>query len=177
MARQQPSRRKWSYQSRLWQWLYGPSLPRDRRRRPALRVEELEVRVTPATFVVNSLADPALPAGYPGDLGTGSFGAPPPLLLVGVDGGAGTSLRMAVARANASPGADTITFSPLLRGTLTLANGQMRLEDDVEIAGPGAGTLTVSGNHASRTFTIDAGVTASLSGLTIADGYAPAGLG
>src|SRR5262249_22149369 len=38
------------------------------------------------------------------------------------------------------------------------------------IDGPGAGRLTVSGNQASRVFDVQTGATATLAGLTIADG-------
>jgi hypothetical protein len=45
------------------------------------------------------------------------------------------------------------------------------------INGPGAKLLTVSGNDATNIFVIDTGVTATISGLTIAHGYLSSGAG
>ena len=45
------------------------------------------------------------------------------------------------------------------------------------IAGPGAGELTVSGNHASRVFEVAAGTHVALAGLTISNGLAVGGDG
>ncbi|MBS0262142.1 MAG: hypothetical protein JSS02_09355 [Planctomycetes bacterium] len=84
------------------------------------------------------------------------------------DSGAG-SLRAAVATANSEVGADTIRFKPGLAGTIRLTTGQLELTDDVTIAGPGAGLLTISGNQSSRIFTL-AGPTVTISGLTLAHG-------
>jgi CSLREA domain-containing protein len=83
------------------------------------------------------------------------------------------SLREAVNLANVLPGANTITFDPSLNyAAITLTAGELPIVNDLTIAGPGAGLITVSGNHASRVFEIAAGVTASVSGLTIANGVA-----
>lgn len=85
-----------------------------------------------------------------------------------LDAGAG-SLRAAVAAANAHPGADDIRFKQPAWGTITLAS-QLLISDAVDIDGPGAGKLTVSGGNATRVFNIAAGVTASLEDLTVANG-------
>src|SRR5262249_29430786 len=45
------------------------------------------------------------------------------------------------------------------------------VSDDLTINGPGAGQLTISGNHASRIFRVS-GSHLSISGLTVADGLA-----
>src|SRR5262249_32929510 len=80
-----------------------------------------------------------------------------------------TSLREAIAYANSLGGDETITFASSLftggAGTITLnaANGELQLTDTtgaITINGPGANTLAVSGNNASRVFEIDSGVTA-----------------
>jgi len=85
------------------------------------------------------------------------------------DSGAG-SLRQAVLNANASPGADTVSFDESLNGlTITLTSGELTIADSVSISGPGASQLTVSGNDASRVFSIYSGVV-SMSGLTISNG-------
>ena len=43
-------------------------------------------------------------------------------------------------------------------------------QEDLDIDGPGADQLTVSGNHASRIFSISGGATVTIAGLTITDG-------
>ena len=90
------------------------------------------------------------------------------------DSGTG-SLRADILMSNASPGANTITFAPGLSGTITLTTGQLEIAGDLTIVGPGAGSLTVSGNNQSRVFQIDAGAAVSISGLTITGGHAPNG--
>src|SRR5262245_32414326 len=87
------------------------------------------------------------------------------------------SLRAAVAQANAHPGADAIDFQPGLTGTIALTGGELDITDAVKINGPGADKLTVSGNHTSRVFQVEAGETVSISGLTIAGGNAGSGNG
>ncbi len=64
------------------------------------------------------------------------------------DSGAG-SLRQAIANATAG---DTIDFS--VTGTITLTSGQLMIDKDMIIDGPGSANLTVSGNNASRVFNI-----------------------
>src|SRR5215213_1694805 len=84
------------------------------------------------------------------------------------------SLRQAVLDANGSPGADEVTFQPGLTGTIVLTSGEIPVTDDLVIAGPGAGLLTVSGNNSSRIFLVDDGTAAvrevTLSGLTMTEG-------
>ena len=62
-------------------------------------------------------------------------------------------------------------------GTITLSQPLPDLNADVSINGPGASALTVERNYASgtpafRIFTVDSGVTASISGLTLSFGNA-----
>lgn len=91
------------------------------------------------------------------------------------DSGPG-SLRQAVADANVAPGADTITFA--VTGTIVLttapiiANGGPLVVD-----GPGARTLTVSGNRTRSIFGVMPSATLDVSGLTLADGSAGSGAG
>jgi hypothetical protein len=86
------------------------------------------------------------------------------------DSGPG-SLRAALADASSG---DTIDFDDSLRGqTITLTSGELALRTDLDIEGPGAADLTVSGNHASRVFSIVDRFTVAISGLTIADGFDP----
>ena len=92
------------------------------------------------------------------------------------------SLREAIALANASPGADAITFDPTVFAapqTITLGGSQLRITDatgTTTITGPAAG-VTVSGNDASRVFLIAASASGDLSGLTITGGNSDYGSG
>jgi hypothetical protein len=75
-------------------------------------------------------------------------------------------------RAALASGDDTITFAKGLHGTITLTSGELLVSKSVTISGPGANTLAVSGNGASRVFDIAAGQNVNISGLTIAHGFA-----
>jgi hypothetical protein len=93
-----------------------------------------------------------------------------------LDGGNG-SLRQAVLNANANPGPDDVAFAPGLQGTVALTSGPLDITDALTIHGPGADQLTVSGTDHSRVFDVRAGVTVTLSGLTVAHGRAATGGG
>ena len=84
-----------------------------------------------------------------------------------------TSLREAINYANGGTAgtSPTITFASGLAGTITLGGTELGLSRDVTIQGPGAATITVSGNNASRVFNISSG-TVLISGLTITKGNA-----
>ena len=95
------------------------------------------------------------------------------------DSGAG-SLRDAVGQANAAGTDDVITFAPSVTGTITLTSGQLYVHNGggLEIQGPGADQLTISGNNASRvvyTYSSAAGVPLLISGLTLTGGNATFG--
>src|SRR5262249_20352552 len=77
------------------------------------------------------------------------------------------SLRDAIAT---TPAGGTVDFQPGLRGTITLTSGELAIDKDLTIAGPGADVITVSGNHASRVFEIGPTFTVAISGLTIFNG-------
>lgn len=84
------------------------------------------------------------------------------------DTGAG-SLRSALARVCTG---GTIAFAPALAGqTITLASGPITLAKGVTIDGAAAPGLVLSGNHADRVLIVNAGVTASVGHVTLADGY------
>jgi hypothetical protein len=94
------------------------------------------------------------------------------------------TLREAVVMANTDAAAgqsDTINFDPGLgSAAITLTDGPLELSGASDTGTEtidGGGRITVSGNHASRVFTVDTGVTAALTGLTIADGNATNGSG
>jgi hypothetical protein len=63
-------------------------------------------------------------------------------------------------------GGSTVTFS--CSGTITLT-GTITIVTDTTIDGSGQ-TVTISGNHAVRVFTVNSGVTLNLSELTVANG-------
>src|SRR5581483_1623542 len=90
------------------------------------------------------------------------------------DSGAG-SLRAALAAAG---NGDTINFAPSLEDqTIALTSGQLNITKNITITGLGANELTVSGSGSSRVFDVSSGVTASISGLAIANGLADQGGG
>jgi hypothetical protein len=91
------------------------------------------------------------------------------------DGPAG-SLRQAVIDNNALGGGNTIVFSNNVTGTITLSGGELLVNRDVSIVGPGDKVLTVSGNNASRIFHLSNAVV-NVSGLTIANGQTSRGGG
>ena len=88
-----------------------------------------------------------------------------------VTDGAG-SLRQALADANDG---DTISFG--VPGTITLSTGELVVDRTLTINGLGSDNLTVDGNHGGRVFHVAAGVTVTLSDLTIANGASDIGDG
>ena len=102
------------------------------------------------TWTVNSL----------GDSGTGS--------------GPLGDLRYVITQVDQTTGDNTINFG--VTGTITLNSALPALSNTTgvtDIEGPGANLLTVSGNNAVGVFTVDTGVTATLTGLTISSGFSP----
>jgi hypothetical protein len=83
-----------------------------------------------------------------------------------LDAGPG-SLRQALLD---TPRGGTVDFAPGLSGAITLTTGELLVDKDLVVAGPGADVITVSGNQASRVFTVAATNKVTLAGLTIADG-------
>jgi hypothetical protein len=83
------------------------------------------------------------------------------------DSGIG-SLRAAL---NAAHSGDTINFALPPTSQITLNSGELLIKNNMTIAGPGAGQLTISGNNASRVFEVAKNATVSLSGLTVSNGF------
>ena len=86
------------------------------------------------------------------------------------DSGPG-SLRQAIADADAS---DTIEFS--IAGTIILASGELVIDKNLDIIGPVAAQVSISGNSADRVFNILSGSVA-ISGVIIRDGSSAEGGG
>lgn len=84
------------------------------------------------------------------------------------DSGAG-SLRKALGSVCIN---GTISFAPALAGqTIILTSGPIILNRNVSIDTSAAAGLTLSGNNADRVLIVNAGTTAQVSGLTIANGH------
>jgi hypothetical protein len=113
----------------------------------------LEDRTLLSTYVVNS----------PTDTGTGS----------GLTG----DIRYCIAQADQPANAgSTITFDTALTGsTITLSHGELVISDTMTITGPGAGSLTLFGDNASRLFEVGSGGSLTLEQLTLSGGLAPEG--
>lgn len=84
------------------------------------------------------------------------------------DSGAG-SLRAALA---GGTNGDTIMFAPNVTGAITLTTGELLVNHNVSILGPGPAVLAVDGNAASRVFHIINTATVAISGLTLRHGSA-----
>jgi len=70
---------------------------------------------------------------------------------------------------SACPGS-IITFDmSQVTSPITLTSGELLLNKSLTFQGPGAGTLTISGNNASRVFNIQSGNTVTITDLTIAN--------
>jgi phospholipase/lecithinase/hemolysin len=90
----------------------------------------------------------------------------------------GLSLREMVNLSNAMAGQQTITFD-LGPGPhqIILSGKDLPVTQNLTVRGPGADKLTISGAGASRVFAVGSGVTATIAGLTIANGLADQGGG
>ncbi len=85
------------------------------------------------------------------------------------DSGPG-SLRDAINTANGDTANNyVISFNLSYPATITLTTGALAVTGNVDVQGPGASKLTVSGNNASMVFWFSGG-TSTLSGLTVSDG-------
>ena len=71
----------------------------------------------------------------------------------------------------------TIEFAPNVTGTITLTHGTLDIKKNLDIIGPGAANLTISGDNKSRVFLVADDVKANISSLTISRGKSGAGGG
>ncbi len=85
------------------------------------------------------------------------------------DNGAG-SLRQAISDNNAMGGSNTVVFSNTVFGTIGLTSGALVISKSLDIIGPGANVLAVSGKNFSWVFVVS-NATVSVSGLTVRDGH------
>jgi Asparaginase len=121
------------------------------------RLEALENRLAPATFVVNTLAD--TPDANVGD----GFAR---------DTNGNTSLRAAIMEGNAA-GNTAITINFRLSGSINLDSALPDLNNNFTIVGPGSANMTVNRNTNAPQFgifRIPAGKTCSIQGLKITGG-------
>ena len=81
------------------------------------------------------------------------------------------SLREALELADATGGGDVIRFAPWVE-EINLALGQLEIDtgNEVHIKGTGADKLAINAGGASRVFLVDAGLSATISGMTITGG-------
>jgi hypothetical protein len=107
------------------------------------------------------------------DIGWGTVSIPPIVVTTLADedngflgGGSGMSLREAI---KYSVSGDVVTFG--VKGTITLTGGQLVLDHNLTIQGNAAETLLVNANSASRAFMVNAGVTADISNIDVANGF------
>jgi fibronectin-binding autotransporter adhesin len=88
-------------------------------------------------------------------------------VLNNLDHGSG-SLRDTIAAAHSG---DIIDFANSVHA-ITLTTGELEISKNLDIEGPGAALLTISGGDLSRVFHIEIGNSVTLANLTIADGQA-----
>ncbi len=106
---------------------------------------------------------------YNGTPDIGAFDSQPYVVTSTADSGPG-SLRQAVI--DDVGGVEPIIFDPSLTGqTITLGSGPIEINHNVTIIGLGANDLTISGTNNTEIFKIDPGATASISGVTLANGF------
>ncbi|MGE3806572.1 MAG: choice-of-anchor Q domain-containing protein, partial [Gemmataceae bacterium] len=105
----------------------------------------------PATIVVDTLTDE-----FDGNISAGNL-----------------SLREAIYLANLDADVNTITFQAGLSGTSFLNYGDPSIATSMNIVGPGADVISISGNGGQRIFNIDGPgtLTVTISGLHLFDGY------
>src|SRR4029079_2417015 len=88
------------------------------------------------------------------------------------------SLRSAIAQATAVGGDGVVEFAAGLTGPSTLTAGQLTINSNVTINGPGASNITVNAGGANRVFDIAAtALNVSIIGLGITRAAAAAGCG
>jgi transcriptional regulator with XRE-family HTH domain len=95
--------------------------------------------------------------------------ANPTLVTTLADAGPG-SLRQAMDTARSG---STITFAPPLQGSILLTSGNLTVSRNLTLRGPGAGVLTLSSGTKGYGIQVLAGVSVSISGLTLGESTLP----
>lgn len=91
-------------------------------------------------------------------------------LIDTVGGGAGTSLRECISYSSAG---DTIRFdASIVPGTVFLSLGSLQVGHSLTLLGAGAANVAISGGGSTQIFVVAGGVTFTLAGVTLFDGYA-----
>jgi hypothetical protein len=98
---------------------------------------------------------------------------PSTLTVTNTDDKVPGSLRDAITHAQSG---DTIVFAASLDGqTITLTSDQLTLNNSLNIEGPGANLLTISGNAQNRIFDLNEGLNVTINDLTLTQGRAVGG--
>ena len=122
-----------------------------------------------AAVVVAAIGAVASPRANQASVGVGTALPATVIVVTNTNDSGPGSLRQALLDANDG---DTINFDSSLKGqTITLTSGQLNVDKDVTISGPGANHLAVDGNAKDRVFYINPATTVTISGLTITNGY------
>ena len=117
-------------------------------------------------YVVNSTADNVAVDGY--------------VTLREAILAANSNTAVGDAHAGSSSTTDVIVFSSSLNGqtiNLAAALGELPISDNVTVIGPGANQLTINAGGLSRIFDVAAGITVTISGLTLEGGSTASGGG
>lgn len=155
--------------SRLQSWLpksFSLNFRKPRRfsksRKNLLQVLCLEDRTTPATFTVNSLLDTVT--------ADGNMTLREAVTAVNLGNNSALSAAEKLLVSGTFGTADTVVFTGLA-GTITLGGTQIpAFTKNLTLTGPGAASLSISGNALSRIFTNNSGITSAISGLTLTNG-------
>jgi fibronectin-binding autotransporter adhesin len=112
-------------------------------------------------------AIPLAPFGDHSDIGAVEIGPPATLVVMNTNDSGPGSLRQTIL--DAYPSEATVTFAAHVTNLIGLTSGELSLNKSLNIFGPGAKELSVSGNKSNRVFHLTGG-NLLLSGLTIANG-------
>jgi predicted outer membrane repeat protein len=128
-------------------------------------------------FARNVDAGTSGPTGGTVDIGAFEYAAP---IIVstrddendGVYAPTKLSLREAIELAGVLEGDDTIEFAPGLAGSIVLQDslGELVIDSNVEILGPGKDVLTIDADENSRVMSVAGGITAAIVGMTLSGG-------
>src|SRR5579883_231363 len=83
------------------------------------------------------------------------------------DDGSSGSLRAAIAGTQSG---GTVDFAAGLKGVITLTSGELLIDKNLTVQGPGAVAVAINANKLSRVFEIARNVAVTISGLTITGG-------